>query len=130
MIKVDKRYVEYDKIPIDYVDRETKMPKRDYVAISKNRKKNPPPKPTLDYHPQEIPGICVRCKTVCTVVFPGVFTFNMGDRIMDKRLIDCVCPVCKGDSQFLPIDFKNANSESFKLVEQMHKKLLDEEINR
>lgn len=129
MIEKDKRYVEFDRIPVDYVDQETKMPKRDYVSISGRRKKNPPPKPTIDYHPQEVPGICVRCKTMGTIVFPGLFSFTIGDNIMDRKLIECRCPVCRRDSQFLPIDFtKDRDKSAFQFVEKIHKKLLEEEV--
>jgi len=97
--------------------------------IKTNQDVTPVPKPTLDYHPTEIMGFCRTCKMTGTIEFAGRFSYNTGDKLQGRKPIVCYCPKCGGDSEFVPIDFKNANQQSLKWLGDVEQNNLKKEVN-
>jgi len=88
-----------------------------------------PPVPTIEYHPTTIMGFCRTCKMTGTIEFAGKFSYNIGDKLQQRKPIICYCAKCGGDSEFVPIDFKNANQDALKWLGKTEQQLREKEVN-
>lgn len=86
------------KVPITYVD-EDRTVRTDYVK----RTVKPTLKPTEDYHPTKIIGICKGCHTVGNLMYPTGFDWRSGDNVMERRVIGIFCVRCRKETEFVPL---------------------------
>ena len=107
---------------IGFIDKDREFKKK---FLKTNEKATPRPKSNLEYHPTAILGICNKCKTMGTVEFPSKFSYKVGDRAMDRKTFECFCVKCNCDTTFVPVDFKNANSDAFRWAAQVQKGLIE-----
>ena len=84
------------------------------------------PRPTADYHPTEIIGICTNCKVTGTIEFPpGTFSFNQGDRIMSNLTLGKIlCLNCKKYTEFKPFDPRKDSAPGMRLLAKSQESLL------
>lgn len=111
---------------VNYVNDEKEVKQR---VIKTDQNATPAPKANLDYHPTTVMGFCKTCKMTGTIEFAGRFSYNIGDKLQDRKPIICYCPKCGGDSEFVPIDFKNANLEALKWLGKTEEELRKKEVN-
>ena len=95
-----KKGIDMDKIiPVTVVDKNREI--KD-IGIKINAKKSPVIA-TPEYHPTHIIGSCSICTMVGTLEFPQGFSYNVGDRVMDRKKVKCWCLKCLDYTEFVPL---------------------------
>ncbi len=117
---------EQKAIPMVYVDQATRKIHDGDVAIAINEKKAPPDSlvSNKDYHPTKIIGACSVCKTVGVLEFPFGFSYNIGDRVMQRKKVVVDCIACNKRTEFIPLQINGQKTqEGCELLKQMEENI-------